>query len=264
MLAFTARNAARYPATVETIALGDCPLYKVTPETVRHPDCALLYIHGGGFFMGGGDGAKLAAMPFAARMGMAVYSLDYRMPPDHPFPAAIEDGVAAWRWLLARFPAERIAVYGPSAGGNLAPATILAIRAAGLPLPAVCGVHSPAADLTECGDSFATNTTLDTVLQRPMPELMNLYADGHDKRDPIASPAFADYAPGFPPTIITTGTRDLLLSSAVMLHRQMRRGGVDARLHVWDAMTHAPFFDSPEEDELMDETCRFLLAHLGK
>jgi epsilon-lactone hydrolase len=81
---------------------------------------------------------------------------------------------------------------------------------------------------------------------------------------PILSPVFADYARGFPPPLITSGTRDLLLSSAVLLHRQMRRGGVTAELHVWDAMTHAPFFNSPEEEELMDETVGFMLRSLGK
>jgi acetyl esterase/lipase len=92
---------------------------------------------------------------------------------------------------------------------------------------------------------------------------MALYAGGHDYSDPLLSPVYADYSKGFPPTILTTGTRDLLLSSTVMLHRAMRRGGVDAHLHVWEAMTHAPFFGAPEERELYDETARFLLAHMG-
>lgn len=264
--AFTAQNLKRYPGHNTTIALPNCPFYEVVPNSVdpANNDSAILYLHGGGFFMGGGEAAIYSALPFAYRARMTVYSLDYRMPPDHPFPAAIEDAIDAYRWLLDRFEHEKIAVYGPSAGGNLAPAVILKARELGLPLPAVCAVHSPAADLTESGDSFATNAVIDVILRKPMPELMALYANGHDMTDPLISPVFADYSLGFPPTLITSGTRDLLLSSAVMLHRQMRRGGVTAELHVWDAMTHAPFFDSPEEEELMNETVGFMLRALGK
>jgi acetyl esterase/lipase len=118
--------------------------------------------------------------------------------------------------------------------------------------------------MTEAGDSYETNHTIDIVLKQRMPQLATLYAAGHDLRDPLLSPIFADYSPGFPPTILTTGTRDLLLSSTVLLHRAMRRGGVDAHLHVWEAMTHAPFFGAPEEAELYGETVNFMLAHLGQ
>jgi acetyl esterase/lipase len=183
------------------------------------------------------------------------------MPPDHPFPAPLDDAVEAYRWLLERYRPESIGVYGPSAGGNLAPAMILKARDLGLPLPGACAVHSPASDCTESGDSYETNAVIDIILQRRLPELMALYTDGHDPTDPLISPAFADYSRGFPPTLLTTGTRDLLLSSTVMLHRALRRGGVRAELHVWEAMTHAPFFNSPEERELLDETVRFLLEN---
>ena len=90
-----------------------------------------------------------------------------------------------------------------------------------------------------------------------------MYARGHDPRDPLLTPIFADYSRGFCPTIITSGTRDLLLSCAVMLHRAMRKGGVKAELHVWEAMTHAPFFGAPEEAELLAEQFRFVDEHLG-
>jgi acetyl esterase/lipase len=254
-----------YPAEVATHQLAHCPLYEVTPESLAPENAsrAILYIHGGGFFMGGGEAAILSAQSMAGQARCRTFSLDYRMPPEHRFPAAIEDGVDAWRWLIERYRPENMAVYGPSAGGNLAPALILKLRDLGLPLPAVCAVHSPASDLTESGDSYATNETIDIVLRHRMPQLRGLYAGDHDLRDPLVSPAFADYSGGFPPTILTTGTRDLLLSSTVLLHRAMRRGGVEAELHVWEAMTHAPFFGSPEERELMDETIRFMLGHMG-
>ena len=170
--------------------------------------------------------------------------------PSIRFPAGLDDAVDAWKWLLERYKPENMAVTGGSAGGNLAPALILKLRDLGLPLPAACAVHSPASDLTESGDSYETNAVIDIVLQRRLPELMDIYCRDHDRRDPLLSPAFADYSKGFPPTVLTTGTRDLLLSSTVLLHRAMRRGGVKAELHVWEAMTHAPFFGAPEQDEV--------------
>lgn len=263
MAAFTARNAELYPGDHVEHRLSACPLYEIVPQSLTESQGrrTILYIHGGGFCMGGGQAAIYSAMPFASLAGVRTWSLDYRMPPDHPFPAAVDDAVEAYRWLLEHYGPENIAVYGPSAGGNLAPAMILKARDLGLPLPAACAVHSPASDLTESGDTYETNAVIDIILQHRLPELMMLYADGADLTDPLLSPAFADYAAGFPPTMLTSGTRDLLLSSTVMLHRAMRRGGVKAELHVWEAMTHAPFFGSPEERELLDETVRFMLEH---
>jgi epsilon-lactone hydrolase len=101
------------------------------------------------------------------------------------------------------------------------------------------------------------------VLKHRADHLSALYADGHDLRDPLLSPVFGDYSKGFPPTILTSGTRDLLLSSTVMMHRALRRAGVAAELHVWEAMTHAPFFGAPEEKELLTEQVQFMLRHTG-
>lgn len=263
--AFIAGNAQTYPGETVTHRLSGCALYEIVPDTFDDANArrAILYVHGGGFFMGGGPAAIYAAMPFASLARMRTYSVDYRMPPDHPFPTPLDDVLEAYRWLLDRYPAQNIAVYGPSAGGNLAPAMILKARDLGLPLPGACAVHSPAADVTESGDSYETNAVIDIVLQRRMPRLMALYAGDADPKDPLLSPIFADYAKGFPPTLLTTGTRDLLLSSTVLLHRALRRAGIRAELHVWEAMTHAPFFNAPEEQELLDETIAFILDHIG-
>jgi acetyl esterase/lipase len=258
--------AAPWPAQTAMHRVGDVALYEIAPVDADPANArrAILYFHGGGFTMGGGENALLAAMPIAGMARCRTFSLDYRMPPDHPFPAAVEDGVAAWRRLLERFKPENLAIYGTSAGANLAPAVILKLRDLGLPLPAACAVHSPVSDIAEGGDTYQTNRVIDIVLKEPLPKQMALYAGGHDLRDPLLSPAFADYAKGFPPTLLTSGTRDLLLSSTVILHRAMRRGGVDAQLHVWEAMTHAPFFGAPEEHELYTETVHFMLDHMGK
>lgn len=264
-LGITRRNRAMFPSTVTTHHLSAAPLYEVVPDNADAGNAAraMLYIHGGGFVMGAGEAAELSAMPFAHGGRMSVWSLDYRMAPDHPFPAAIDDAVEAWRFLLDRHDPASLALVGPSAGGNIAVALVLRLRELGLPLPAVLAVHSPAADLTDVGDTLITNVMLDCILQRPFPELGLLYAGGHDLADPLLSPIHADFSGGFPPTILTSGTRDLLLSPTVLLHRALRRGGVDAHLHVWEAMTHAPFFGSPEEREVLAETIGFIVRHLA-
>lgn len=263
--AFTLHNAQLYPGQTQTHQLAACPVYEIIPDTLdaQLEDRAILYLHGGGFYMGGGEAAKYSAMPFASLSGIRTFSLDYRMPPDNPFPAPLDDAIDAYRWLLERYRPERIAIYGPSAGGNLATAMILKARSLGLPLPGACAAHSPASDCSESGDSYETNAVIDSILKHRMPSLMALYAGGTRLDDPLVSPAFADYSGGFSPTLLTTGTRDLLLSSTVLLHRAMRRGGVQAELHVWEAMTHAPFFGAPEERELMSETLSFIRKHTG-
>lgn len=263
--AFTSRNATTYPGDAITHQLSAAPLYEVTPRSLSpsNEQCAILYIHGGGFIIGGGQAAIYSALPIASLARTRVYSIDYRKPPDHPFPAGLNDTVEAYRWLLERYKPGNIALFGPSAGGNLAPACLLKARDLGLPMPAACALHSPASDCTESGDTYETNDTLDIILRHRSPDLFAMYANGHDLRDPLVSPVFGDYSKGFPPTILTSGTRDLLLSSTVLLHRALRRGGVKAELHVWEAMTHAPFFSSPEEQELLGEQVRFMREHLG-
>ncbi|HMK85827.1 MAG TPA: alpha/beta hydrolase fold domain-containing protein [Steroidobacteraceae bacterium] len=264
IIALTERNAERYPAEVVTHSLSASLLYEVRPRNLspRREQCAILYLHGGGFFVGGGRAAVNSAMKLAGLSQTRVFSLDYRMLPDFPFPAPLEDSVEAYRFLLKGHRPQSIALFGPSAGGNLAPAAILKARDQSLPLPAACAVHSPVSDLTESGDSYSTNDTLDIVLKHRMPSLLERYANGHDLSDPLLSPIFADFSKGFPPTVLTSGTRDLLLSSTVLLHRSLRRAGILAELHVFEAMTHAPFFDAPEEHEVDREHVEFLLRHM--
>lgn len=266
LAAFSARQATRFPAQVVEHQLSCAKLYEVVPASAapEHAESAILFVHGGGFIVGGGDAAATSALPLASRAGVRTFSIDYRMAPDHPFPAGLQDTLEAYRWLLERYAPERIGVYGASAGGSVGPAALIAARDAGLPLPAACALHSPASDATESGDSYETNADIDIALRRRAPELYALYADGHDLRDPLISPLFADFSGGFPPTVLTTGTRDLLLSSTVLLHRALRRAGVEAELHVWEAMTHVLFFDAPEEEELYAEQANFLLRHMSK
>lgn len=228
----------------------------VTPTGVDD-DRVNLEIHGGALIFMGGPSCTAMTRAALGRLALTTWGPDYRMPPDHPYPAALDDCVATYRALLDERPADRVVVSGSSAGGNLAAALVLRARDEGLALPAAVVLHTPEVDLTESGDSFATNLGVDNVLGllRPVNEL---YAAGHDLAHPYLSPLFGDLA-GFPPTILLTGTRDLFLSNTVRMHRALRRAGVEAELHVLEAAPHAGFLGmAPEDAELAEEARRFV------
>lgn len=263
MLALTRPYAQQYPAEVVTHELSAGKLYEITPHSLRpeRDHQAILFVHGGGWICGGGEAAIYTAMQMAGLARTRVFSVDYRLVPEYSFPAPVEDVLEAYRLLLGRFAPECIAMYGPSAGANLVPAAILMGRDQGLPLPAACALHSCPSDVGFNGDSIYTNFMVDTVL-REREAWGEFYANGHDPKDPLLSPVHADLSKGFPPTILTSGTRDLLLSHTVLFHRALRRAGVKAELHIWEAMTHAPFFGAPEEVEFYDELVGFMLQHM--
>jgi acetyl esterase/lipase len=252
-------------SSVETRPIGGVTCHVGTPPDLDEAAGRrlYLYLHGGAFVFGSGAYAKAYGGVMADRLGVTTVSVDYRCPPDHPFPAAPEDVVAVYRALIEVIDPGKIVIGGTSAGGNLAAAAALMIRDRGLPMPAGVVLLTPEVDLTESGDSFRTNALLDTVLKGPLPDCNAVYAAGHDLADPYLSPLLADFAPGFPPTLIQTGTRDLFLSNSVLMHRKLRKAGVEAELHVWEAMPHAGFGafglgDAPENGEIDAEVRRFI------
>jgi monoterpene epsilon-lactone hydrolase len=261
------RWLATVPAKVETRTIADVTVHVATPHTIRHSERAHYRIHGGAWaFLGGKFSMGEAAMT-AAEMGCVTFGLDYRMPPDHPFPAAVEDGEAVWREIVKQFDPGKVAISGSSAGGNLSATVTLKVRDAGLPMPGAVGLLTPATDLTGVGDTRNTNAGIDTVL-RPVPTMVALYADGHDLTDPYLSPLFGDFTKGFPPTFLQSGTRDLLLSDTVRMHRKLLQAGVTADLHVWEAMPHGGFggifgLPTPEDQEMSEAFVAFVDRHLG-
>jgi len=261
-----AATLATLDARIETKRIAGVPCHDCLPAGGTPADGALyLFIHGGAFVFGGGPFAQVQGARAAAAFGMRTVSVDYRMPPDHPFPAAPEDCVAVYAALLEMADPARIVIGGSSAGGNLAAAATLMARDRGLPMPAGVVLLTPEVDLTEAGDTFRTNRDLDVILKHGLPECNALYADGHDLTDPYVSPLFGDFAKGFPPTLVQSGTRDLFLSNAARMHRKLRAAGIDAELHVWEAMPHAAFGmgDAPEHDEVTAEVGRFIRRVLG-
>lgn len=251
-------------AEVERRDADGVPVFDILPAGVDpHGRGIVLDMHGGGLIMCGGDLCRLMGVGLSARLQHRVWAVDYRMPPEHPYPAALDDCMAAYRALLRERAPEEIVVSGGSAGGNLAAALMLRARDEGLPLPSAVVLSTPEIDLTESGDSFRTNDGVDPGL-RSLMAVNLLYADGHDLRHPYLSPLFGDFTKGFPPTLLTTGTRDLYLSNTVRMHRALRAAGVPAELHVVEAGPHTGFPGAPEGEEIDREIRRFIASSFGR
>ena len=213
-------------------------------------DDAILYLHGGGYVIGSPRSHRHLAAAIGTSARTRVLLLDYRLAPEHPFPAAVDDAVAAYRWLLDRNIAPaRIVIAGDSAGGGLAVATLLALRDANVPLPAAGVCISPWVDLTcSCG-SYATRADVDPIVKRPGIDMMAAaYLGGQDAKTPLASPLFADLR-GLPPLLIHVGDDEVLLDDSVQLAQQARKAGVDATLDVWPKMVHVWHWFFPMLDE---------------
>jgi acetyl esterase/lipase len=256
--------AAALPAEVEQLDAQGVTVYSITPANVRDgDDRVLLELHPGGFIEGGGLRCRAAGVIAASRMGMRLWTVDYRMPPDYPHPAALDDAFAVYSKLLEQQSADRIVVHGASAGGNLAAALVLRARDEGLPLPGAVVLLSPHVDLTESGDSFQANLGIDTVLTGSLMPANRLYAHGTDLAHSYVSPLFGDFTLGFPPVFLATGTRDLLLSGAVRMHQRLRAADLPADLYVLEAAPHGGFFGSaPEDRELNRQARRFVDQHV--
>jgi acetyl esterase/lipase len=263
MTPVVAARAEQFGAAVEERDVAGVQVYVITPRGVSEADPRrYLDIHGGGLTAGAGPLCRAMGIIAAERMQAQTWAVDYRMPPDFPYPTPLDDCVGAYRGMLEEHRPGHIVVGGESAGGNLAPALVLRARDEGLPLPAGLVLITPELDLTESGDSFRANLGVDSNLPGSLMQANLLYAGGHDLEDPYVSPLFGDFTKGFPPTILTAGTRDLFLSNAVRMHRALRRAGVEAHLHVKEAGPHGAYFGTaPEDAEIDDEIRRFAQCH---
>ena len=208
------------------------------------PQSVVMYLHGGGYIAGSMKSHRHMVAQAGREAGSRTMSLDYRLAPEHPFPAAIEDTVAGYRFLLSRgFPATRIAIAGDSAGGGLAIALLVSLRDAGLPLPACAWCLSPWVDLEGTGASMTAKAMVDPMVQQPyLVELAEAYLGGVDPRTPLAAPLYADLR-GLPPILIQVGSAETLLDDAVRLAGAAGAADVRVRLEVWPDMIHVwPLF----------------------
>jgi epsilon-lactone hydrolase len=240
----------------EPISLGGVPGYLVHPRQGYAVDRIVYYIHGGALVLGGGEACRFMAKGTALGLGAKLYAVDYRMPPHHPYPTPLQDCLEGYRYLLQHYRPEQIVLHGPSAGGNLAAALVLRLQAEAAPLPAGVILVTPELDLTESGDSFAVMTGVDVMLKAPLMPVNLLYANGHDLADPYLSPLFGDFSRGFPPTLLTAGTRDLFLSNAVRMHNRLRRAGNHSELYIEEAMPHGGFLGNTVEDAALTADIR--------
>jgi monoterpene epsilon-lactone hydrolase len=248
----------------EPVVAAGVPAFWFTPSGAPS-DRAILYLHGGGYVMGSVATHRSLIGRLARASGLRCLALDYRLAPEHPFPAGIDDACAAHRWLLAQgIPAAGIAIAGDSAGGGLTLATIVALRAAGDPLPAAAVCLSPLADLEQTGASSQGGID-DPMVSRVGTEVMaQAYLQGHDRRDPRASPIHADYH-GFPPLLIQVGTREILLDDAKRVAERARAAGVPVELELGEGLTHVwPLHPHlPESATAVASIARFVRARLG-
>jgi len=273
-----ARGAAAQPAireklgvTMQPAVIGGVNAFILAPKVMppANRNRLLVHLHGGGYVYNPGEAGTGEATLMAAYGGFKVISFDYRMPPDHPYPAAMDDAIAVWKAAVKMQKPSNMAIFGTSTGGGMTLAMILRAKQERLPLPAAIAPGSPWSDLTETGDTYKTNEWVDNVIVSYSGYLSHaalLYANGHDLKDPQLSPIYGDFH-GFPPAILTSGTRDLFLSLTVLTHRKLRQAGVEASLQVFEGMSHAQYnFDpyAPETKEVFTEIASFFDEHLGK
>jgi epsilon-lactone hydrolase len=266
---FMEKMKATYPVEVEDTTFAGVKVWAVTPKRLapQKRDRLLICLHGGGFTSD--SGSLIESIPMAALTGTKVISVQYRLAPQFPFPAAVEDSAAVYTAALKTHAPRKIAIYGTSAGAVLAAQTAVQIRKNSQPLPAVLGFFSGYVDLARYGDSrylYGAGGLKDfSAMIEPLKGLgMVPYVGDHDRKDPVLSPIYADLK-GFPPTLCMTSIRDHCLSGTVDFHRALLRAGVDARLMVFDALPHAFWyrFDLPESKEALEAQARFLDKHLG-
>jgi len=256
------------PADVEFLAVdADGVPAEWTQAPGARADRAVVYLHGGAYCLGGIATHRGLAARLARLARVRVLNVDYRLAPEHPHPAAVEDAVAAVRFAYASGLApSRVAVAGDSAGGGLAVATLLALRDAGAALPAAGVCISPWTDLTGSGESLRARAAQDPLVDaETLARMAAHYLAGEDPRAPLASPLFADLR-GLPPLLVHVGTAEILLDDATRLAESAQDQGVDVQLEVWDEMIHVwhAFADLlPEGEQAVAAIADFLEKRLG-
>ena len=234
---------------IEAVTAPARPAEWLRPPGAR-TDAAVLYLHGGGYVIGSPRSHRHLAAAIARAAGTAALLVDYRLAPEHPFPAALDDAVAAYQWLLGRGLAPgRVVVAGDSAGGGLTVATLLALRDRGLPRPAGGVCISPWVDLTCSGATYATKAAVDPIVTRESVAMMaQAYAGADDPKAPLLSPLYADLR-GLPPLLVQVGSDEVLLDDALGLGERARAAGVDVTIEEWPAMIHVWHWFQPMLDE---------------
>ena len=260
----------RLHVTVKPSTIDGVRVFLVTPDIIppEHRDKLLIHVHGGCYELSPGEAGTSEAILMAGLGHFKVISVDYRMPPEAYFPGALDDAMTVYQSILKTSNPKNLGVFGTSAGGALVLEMMLRAKQLGLKMPGAIAPGTPMSDVTKTGDSFYTNEGVDNVLVSRdgfCDAATVVYAHGHDLKDPLLSPVYGDMH-GFPPAILTTGTRDLLLSNTVRVHRKLRQAGVQAELEVFEGQSHAQYSRDdriPETREAFGEITAFFDQHLG-
>ncbi|AJI56432.1 alpha/beta hydrolase fold family protein [Francisella philomiragia] len=255
--------------SIENISIVGVNCYKVKPAVITkdYKDILIIGVHGGGYINYPGVASTLESVLLASTFGCEVLCVDYRQLPDYPYPHGLNDLLAVWKEVVKQRDPKSIAMAGSSSGAALIMAFIHKAKEESLVKPAVLFLGSPAADLSRDTDSVNVNEWVDNVLvsyDEYMGVIAKRYANGEDVKSVGISPYYGDFS-DFPPSILATGTRDMLLSATIKTHRKLRSCGVDAQLHVFEAMSHCQYLaspDIPEGEELRREIKDFFDKYL--
>jgi len=265
----TAAYLAIYPSKIKETSIGGVPVRIVTPVAGvlnDRKDRIIVNLHGGGFTTD--SGSLTESIPIAALTRTTVVAVLYRLAPEHPFPAAVDDAVSVYRELLKTYKPDHIVIYGASAGAILTGELAAKLKASGEPLPAALGIFSTTGDFTVAGDTQAVYTVTGVAGRLSPPrrdrQFLADYVGKTDPHDPVLSPLYGDLR-GMPPTLFLTSTRDMLLSSTTVLHRAFLRSGVNAQLVVFEALNHGFWYEAglPESTEANSIIAGFFAKHLG-
>jgi acetyl esterase/lipase len=270
--AYTARARVAWtrlcPNTIADQTIAGVPVHIVTPDDLpaANADKVLLNLHGGGF--NSDSGSYTESIPIAAYTHVKVVAVLYRLAPEHPFPAAVDDSVAVYKELLKTYKPDHIVIYGTSAGAILTAEVAAKLKQLGLPLPAALGIFSGMGDFAHPGDSQAMYALrgLAGHLDPPDPGAHDpFYVASTDPKDPVLSPIYSDLH-GLPPTLFITSGRDLLLSGTVNLERAYYNAGVETQMVIYDGLPHAFWYDPrlPEAIEANQIMAAFFVKHLAK
>ena len=258
-----------FPVNIEPKTIAGVHTDIITPliTPAQNLKRVLINLHGGGF--NSDSGSLIEGIPICNLAKIKVVSVYYRLAPENPFPAAVDDVLAVYKELLKSYQPASIGIFGTSAGGILTAEVAVKVKQLGLPLPGALGLFTMLADFSHTSDSqqlFALNGLSGDIKPQHANGLHDeYYVDKTDPRDPVLSPLYADLH-GFPPSLLVTGTRDLLLSNTSIFHRALLKAGVDAQLVVFEAMPHAFWyhFQIPETREALDLMAKFFDEKLGK
>jgi acetyl esterase/lipase len=245
---------------------GGVPAIWADPEGCS-PDHVVMYVHGGGYVIGSATGYRNFTGQLARAVGCRVLSVDYRLAPEHPHPAAVEDSTTAYRWLLDQgFAADRMAISGDSAGGGLTVSTLLKLRDDGVALPVAGVTISPWVDMEGIGESMRTNAEADVLVgEVGLKGMAEMFLAGQDARDPLAAPLYGDFD-GIPPLLIQVGDDETMLDDSTRLAEAAGSAGVEVRLDVFPEMQHVfQLFtgNMPEADEAVAQIGAWLRPRLG-